>query len=45
MEEVMLQNLTKTRANVDGDKAAFCTARLSPDFHHDHAPSPLGGFV
>jgi hypothetical protein len=23
--------------------ASFCTARLSPDFHHNHTPSPLAG--
>jgi hypothetical protein len=32
MEEVALQKLTKTRANIVSSAKDFCTARLSPVF-------------
>jgi hypothetical protein len=44
VEEFALQNFPQTRATSDGFKAASCTARLAPNFHHKHVQPPLTGF-
>jgi hypothetical protein len=41
VEEFALQNFPQTRAKSDGFKAAVCTARLAPNFHHKHVQPPL----
>ena len=41
VEEFALQNFPQTRAKSDGFKAAMCTARLVPNFHHKHVQPPL----
>jgi hypothetical protein len=43
VEEFALQNFPQTRANSGGFKAAICTARLVPNFHHKHVQPPLAG--
>ena len=44
VEEFALQNFPQTRAKSDGSKAALCTARLAPNFHHKHIQPPLTRF-